>query len=78
MRCFGRPERKRDISRLSDAELIQQQGDQAKELGVNFRLEYEFAKQSKSGDELGVSRQNAPSAWRRQGMELEAAFSQRS
>jgi hypothetical protein len=33
-----------DVSRLSDAELIQQLADQAKELGIEIDLNYSFAK----------------------------------
>jgi Terminase small subunit len=33
-----------DVSRLSDAELIQQLADQAKELGIEINLNYSFAK----------------------------------
>jgi hypothetical protein len=43
---IGRPERESDISRLSDAELIQQLADQAKELGIEINLNYSFAQQS--------------------------------
>ena len=44
---IGRPETVRDdISRLSDAELIQQLADQAKELGIEINLNYSFAPQS--------------------------------
>ena len=43
---IGRPERESDISRLSDAELIQQLADQAKELGIEINLNYSFAPQS--------------------------------
>jgi vacuolar-type H+-ATPase subunit B/Vma2 len=32
-----------DVSRLSDAELIQQLADQAKELGIEIDLNYQFA-----------------------------------
>jgi hypothetical protein len=32
-----------DVSRLSDAELIQQLSDQAKELGIEINLNYSFA-----------------------------------
>jgi hypothetical protein len=39
-----------DLSRLSDAELIQQLADQAKELGIEIDLNYTFA-QSKKTDE---------------------------
>ena len=35
-----------DVSRLSDAELIQQLADQAKELGIEINLNYNFAQQS--------------------------------
>jgi hypothetical protein len=35
-----------DVSRLSDAELIQQLADQAKELGVEIDLSYNFGRQS--------------------------------
>ena len=35
-----------DVSRLSDAELIQQLADQAKELGIEINLNYSFAQQS--------------------------------
>jgi hypothetical protein len=41
---IGRPERESDISRLSNAELIQQLADQAKELGVEIDLNYSFHK----------------------------------
>src|SRR5437660_2899381 len=41
---IGRPERESDISRLSDAELIQQLSDQAKELGIEIDLNYSFLK----------------------------------
>ena len=43
---IGRPERESDISRLSDAELIQQLADQARELGIEINLNYSFAPQS--------------------------------
>ena len=33
-----------DVSRLSDAELIQQLADQAKELGIEIDLNYSFLK----------------------------------
>ena len=41
---IGRPERESDLSRLSDAELIQQLADQAKELGIEIDLNYSFHK----------------------------------
>jgi Terminase small subunit len=43
-RTDDRPET--DFSRLSDAELIQQLADQAKELGIEINLNYSFAQQS--------------------------------
>jgi hypothetical protein len=43
---IGRPERESDISRLSNAELIQQLADQAKELGIEIDLNYQFAQKS--------------------------------
>jgi hypothetical protein len=42
---IDRPERENDIS-LSDAELIQQLTDQAKELGIEIDLNYRFAQKS--------------------------------
>jgi hypothetical protein len=47
---IGRPEGESDISRLPDAELIQQLADQAKELGIEIDLNYSFA-QPKESDE---------------------------
>ena len=35
-----------DLSRLSDAELIQRLADQAKELGIEIDLNYRFAQKS--------------------------------
>jgi hypothetical protein len=35
-----------DVARLSDAELIQQLADQAKQLGVEIKLDYSFAQQA--------------------------------
>jgi len=43
-RTEDRPEN--DVSRLSDAELIQQLADQAKELGIEIDLNYRFAQKS--------------------------------
>jgi hypothetical protein len=40
---FGRSDERSEISRLSDAELIAQLSDQAKELGVEINLNYSFA-----------------------------------
>jgi hypothetical protein len=48
-RTEDRPET--DVSRLSDAELIQQLADQAKQLGVNIDLSYSFLQQQKPDDE---------------------------
>jgi Terminase small subunit len=39
-----------DVSRLSDAELIQQLADQAKELGIEIDLNYSFAQPKKSDE----------------------------
>jgi hypothetical protein len=39
-----------DVSRLSDAELIQQLADQAKELGIEINLNYSFAQPPKDGE----------------------------
>jgi hypothetical protein len=43
-RTEERPES--DVARLSDAELIQQLSDQAKQLGVQIKLDYSFAQQA--------------------------------
>jgi hypothetical protein len=40
-----------DVSRLSDAELVRQLADQAKQLGVEIDLSYSFAQQQKPDDE---------------------------
>jgi hypothetical protein len=39
-----------DVSRLSDAELIQRLADQAKELGIEIDLSYSFAQPQKQPD----------------------------
>jgi hypothetical protein len=39
-----------DVTKLSDAELIQQLADQAKELGIEINLNYIFAQQRKEPD----------------------------
>jgi hypothetical protein len=39
-----------DVSRLSDAELIQQLADQAKELGIEIDLNYSFAQPKKTDE----------------------------
>jgi hypothetical protein len=41
---FCRPERESDLTRLSDAELIQQLADRANELGIEIDLNYSFHK----------------------------------
>jgi hypothetical protein len=40
---IGKPADASDVSRLSDAELIAQLADQAKQLGVEINLNYDFA-----------------------------------
>ena len=42
---IGKPADARDVSRLSDTELIEQLADQARQLGVNIDLNYTFHKQ---------------------------------
>jgi hypothetical protein len=42
---IGRTDDANSVSRLSDAELIQQLSDQAKQLGVDINLNYSFAQQ---------------------------------
>jgi hypothetical protein len=39
---IGRPSNKADLSRLSDAELVAQLADQAKQLGIEIDLNYRF------------------------------------
>jgi hypothetical protein len=47
----GRKEQEADdVSRLSDAELIQQLADTAKQLGVEISLNYSFLQQQKPDD----------------------------
>ena len=41
---IGRPSDKTDVSRLSDAELLAQLADQAKQLGIEIDLNYRFLK----------------------------------
>jgi hypothetical protein len=48
-RTEDRPEN--DVSRLSDAELVAQLADQAKQLGVNIDLNYSFLQQQKPDDD---------------------------
>ena len=40
-----------DVSRLSDAELIQQLADTAKELGIEINLNYSFLQRNKPDEE---------------------------
>jgi hypothetical protein len=40
-----------DVSKLSDAELVQRLSDQAKQLGVEINLNYSFLQQQKPDDE---------------------------
>ena len=40
---FGRTDDRNDLARLSDAELIAQLSDMAKELGIKIDLNYSFA-----------------------------------
>jgi hypothetical protein len=42
---IGRPSDKTDVSRLSDAELMAQLADQAKQLGIEIDLNYRFVQQ---------------------------------
>lgn len=51
MLSIGRADERNDLSRLSDAELIQQLTDQAKELGVEINLNYSFLQRNKSDEE---------------------------
>ena len=46
-----RSEHRNDLSRLSDAELIAQLSDTAKQLGVEINLNYAFLQQQKPDDE---------------------------
>ena len=46
-----RSEHRHDLSRLSDAELIAQLSDTAKQLGVEINLNYSFLQQQKPDDE---------------------------
>jgi hypothetical protein len=52
---IGRTEDRNELARLSDAELIAQLSDMAKELGIEINLNYRFARQSSAteidGDE---------------------------
>jgi terminase small subunit-like protein len=51
MLSIGRADDRNDLSRLSDAELIQQLTDQAKQLGVEINLNYAFLQQQQPDDE---------------------------
>jgi hypothetical protein len=46
-----RSEHRNDLSRLSDAELIQQLSDTAKELGIEINLNYSFLQRNKPDEE---------------------------
>ena len=48
---LGRTEDRNDLARLSDAELVAQLSDQAKQLGVEINLNYSFLQQQKPDDE---------------------------
>jgi hypothetical protein len=51
-RIGGRKEQEADdVSRLSDAELIQQLADTAKELGIEINLNYSFLQRNKPDEE---------------------------
>jgi hypothetical protein len=47
---IGAKEQAPDITKLSDAELIQQLAEQAKELGIEIDLNYSFAQPKKSDE----------------------------
>ena len=50
----GRKEQEpNDVSKLSDAELIQQLADTAKQLGIKIDLNYSFAQQTSATDTDG-------------------------
>jgi hypothetical protein len=57
-----RSEHRNELSRLSDAELVQQLSEQAKQLGVNINLNYAFLQQQKPDDEP-----KGQLVWRHQG-----------
>jgi len=48
---LGRTEDRSDVSRLSDAELIAQLADMAKQLGIEINLNYSFLQRNKPDDE---------------------------
>jgi hypothetical protein len=50
---IGRTEDRNDLARLSDAELIAQLSDTAKQLGVEINLNYSFAQQSSARETDG-------------------------
>ena len=54
---IGRPSDKADLSRLSDAELVAQLADQAKQLGIEIDLNYRFLKRDETG---GPARTSGP------------------
>ena len=51
---FGRTEDRNELARLSDAELIAQLADMAKQLGVEINLNYSFAQQISATETDGV------------------------
>ena len=54
---IGRPSDKTDVSRLSDAELVAQLADQAKQLGIQIDLNYHFVERDGTG---GTARTSGP------------------
>jgi hypothetical protein len=48
---FGKPSAQRDVTQLSDAELVKQLAQQAKELGVEIDLSYTFKDKEKPDEE---------------------------
>src|SRR5262249_28751267 len=48
---IGRLDDRSDVQRMSDAELITQLADQAKQLGIDINLNYSFLQQQKPDDE---------------------------
>jgi hypothetical protein len=63
MHGFGRTDdRPDDVSRLSDAELVAQLADTAKELGIQIDLNYKFAQQAPDAETAGDDAQVIDSA----------------
>jgi len=50
---LGRSDERSDVSRLSDAELIVQLSDTARELGIEINLNYSFAQRSSATEPDG-------------------------